>query len=149
MNLIKKSILFIALKLLTITLFIALMSNCNVRKKPDNLEKKLIDLCKVLPSDFSEYGSPRSIIKYDRGTYGLRFRSNLNYDEVKKFYSEKLLPQGWRILEESDFDMSSDNKLKYLSFHHNEGYSIHLETFGYSTNNEKITYLVNCSWKSF
>lgn len=121
---------------------------CKVKEKPQNLESKLEELCKKIPPDFKQTRSPRSIIKYDRGTYSVGFSSKMNYEEVKNYYSKHLSLDNWKILEESSYGISDFDETRYLSFRKDE-YSIHIETSNLKEDNSEKMFFVNCSWKAY
>lgn len=149
MNSLNIKYLFIAsIKVIAIVMIVLYVWGCQVREKPANLKENLIELCVNIPNNFTKVGSPKTFMKSDRGTYSLSFRSNLSYDEVKDFYSEKFLPKQWEILEEYSNSISTNETTKYLSFH-KEGYSIHIETLSDSNSNKEKNYLVNCSWNAY
>lgn len=119
----------------------------SAKPKPKDLEEKLKVLCKEIPPDFQQWRSPRSFEKLHSGTYGIGFSSRMTYKQVKDFYSEQLLPKGWRIDEDSKYNISDYSETRYLSFDKDE-YSINLETASLNEDDSEKLFFVNCSWVS-
>lgn len=126
---------------------VGLFLDCKIEEKPENLKNKLIELCKVIPTDFREIRSPRSIIKLDRGTYSRGFSAKMTYLEVKDYYFQQLVNKGWEVREHSSYNVSTYDETKYINYR-KDGYDIEIETSNLGNDDSEKVFFITCGWQA-
>ena len=142
----RKQIVFRWLQVIVCLVSIGTFLQCKVREKPEGLKDRLAELCKIIPPDFQEIRSPRTITKYEGGTYSIGFSSNMTYAEVKTFYSTRLLTDKWEVREHSSYNISNQDETKYLTYQ-KDGYDIEIETSNLNNDDSKKAFFVTCGWQ--
>lgn len=128
----------IATTCLTSLLFIQACDKVFQKISPEEL-KTLKATCDNLPQpDFFLKVREDSVEKTDGATYGKNYRSKENPEQVKQFYSNALIPQGWR------YKVYTDASTTDLDFRKGK-YSIVINYQEVSFTSDRL-YMVSCSW---
>ncbi len=119
------------------------------KSKPENLSQTLQDYCKQVPENFQKKGNSGSLGKSDGEIYEQAYSSTLSYEEIKDYYAKRLLPQKWKMSENSTFYASGLNERRSITFYKDE-FEIRIGSISESeTDPESLTFSLSCSWAAF
>ncbi len=111
-------------------------------KKSEVVEVELRAICSeiILPSDFKKVSNEVAYTYYNRAFISNRFTSNLETDEVKRFFVSQFSEKGWSFNEWSHLD----GKTIFFRFE-KEAYEISIECNTYLLQGRK-QYDITCQW---
>jgi len=117
------------------------IQGCNAvfqQMSPQDLHT-LEDTCSNLPRpDFFTKVKEYSIVKPEAATFSVNYRSSTLPAEVREFYSNVLIPQGWK------YAFYSDGGTNQIDFRKGK-YSVVIQYQDFSLTDDKL-YMVSCSW---
>ncbi len=135
-------------KILAFSLLILLTSGCTSLKPspppPQMSEVESVRAAFPIYPDFVQIPDNFRVAAPNIASLGLKFKSNAPFEDVKRFYVEKLTRDGWQLEEDRKLsDWGRDMGGRLLEFQKGE-YQISIEKAG--RNNNDWGYAINFSW---